>query len=227
MLLKRMRTYFITGLLIILPVIVSVYIISFLFVKTTDYIFNILPGIYVNNLQIKILLRVIALGFLITTFILIGMFGRNIIGRRLLFFAESIILKIPLLGRVYVAVKQVSEAFLGYEKTILNKVCLVEYPRRGVFSIGFVTSQTVGEIQYKTQNNLTNIFVPTTPNPTSGVLIMVPEGEFHILDMTIEDGLKMVISGGAVVPPYRPKKEYVSTIKDINPDTQKKQDIRS
>lgn len=226
MLFKRMRTYFFTGLLIILPVVVSVYIISFLFIKTTDYIFNILPGIYVNNLQIKILLRVIALGFLVTTFILIGMFGRNIIGRRLLAFAESIMLKIPLLGRIYVAVKQVSEAFLGYDKTILNKVCLVEYPRKGVFSIGFVTSQTVGEIQYKTQNHLTNIFVPTTPNPTSGVLIMVPEGEFHVLDMTIEDGLKMVISGGAVVPPYKPKKQYVSIIKDITPSMQNKQDVQ-
>lgn len=226
MLFKKMRTYFITGLLVILPVIVSIYIISFLFVKTTDYIFNILPGIYQNNLHIKLLLRVIALGFIITTFILIGMFARNILGKRLLHFAESIILKIPLLGRVYVAVKQVSEAFLGYDKTILNKVCLVEYPRRGVFSIGFITSQTVGEIQHKTQNRLTNVFVPTTPNPTSGVLIMVPEGEFHLLDMTIEDGLKMVISGGAVVPPYKPRKQHVSTIKDINPDTQTKQDVQ-
>ncbi|MEW6534136.1 MAG: DUF502 domain-containing protein [Candidatus Auribacterota bacterium] len=204
MLLRRMRNYLLTGIIIILPIVISIYLIVFLFIKATDYIFNLFPGMYYDQLQLKILIRVIALGFLITGLILVGMFGRNVIGRRLLTFGESILLRIPLLGRVYVAVKQVSEAFLGYDKTILNKVCLVEYPRKGVHAIGFITSTAVGEVQYKTEKKVINVFVPTTPNPTSGTLIMIPEEDVTPLDMSIEDGLKLVISGGAVNPPYTP-----------------------
>ena len=190
----------------------------FLFIKLTDYIFNLFPEIYQTQFQAKILLRVIALGLLVGFIILLGMFGRNIIGKKLLHFGESIILKIPLLSRVYVAVKQVSEAFLGYDKSILNQVCLIEYPRKGLHSIGFLTSKAVGEIQYKTHKPVINVFIPTTPNPTSGVLIMVPEDEVIPLQMSIEEGLKLVISGGAVVPKFNPKKDKQPSIKDITDD---------
>ena len=215
---KRMRTYFITGLIIILPIIVSIYLFGFLFIKLTDYIFNLFPEIYQTHFQAKIFLRIIALGLLVGVIILLGMFGRNIIGKKLLHLGESIILKIPLLSRVYIAVKQVSEAFLGYDKNILNQVCLIEYPRKGVHSIGFITSKTIGEIQYRTQKPVINVFIPTTPNPTSGVLIMVPENEVIPLQMTIEEGLKLVISGGAVVPKFNPMKDQQPSLKDITND---------
>ncbi|MCD6460727.1 DUF502 domain-containing protein [bacterium] len=213
--LKKIRTYFITGLIIILPIIVSIYLFTFLFVKLTDYIFNLFPEIYLTKFQFKILLRLIALGLLIAVIILLGMFGRNVIGRKLLYFGESILLKIPLLGRVYIAVKQVSEAFLGYDKNILNQVCLIEYPRKGLHSIGFITSKTIGEIQYRTQKSVVNVFIPTTPNPTSGIFIMVSEKEVIPLQMTIEEGLKLVISGGAVVPKFNPKNDKHPSLKEI------------
>ncbi len=203
--LKRFRNHLISGLLIFLPAVISIYIMSFLFVKTTDYIFHMFPAIYHNNIEVRIFIRLIALFLLLSCLVLLGMLGKILLIRKLLQFGESVFLRIPLLGKIYNAIKQVSEAFLGYDKTILNKVCMVEFPRRGAYSIGFVTSTAEGEVQYRTKAKVINIFVPTTPNPTTGFLIMVPEDEVIILDMTIEEGLKLVISGGAVVPNYTPK----------------------
>lgn len=203
--LKRFRNHLISGLLIFLPAVISIYIMSFLFVKTTDYIFHMFPAIYHNNIEVRIFIRLIALFLLLSCLVLLGMLGKILLIRKLLQFGESVFLRIPLLGKIYNAIKQVSEAFLGYDKTILNKVCMVEFPRKGAYSIGFVTSTAEGEVQYRTKAKVINIFVPTTPNPTTGFLIMVPEDEVIILDMTIEEGLKLVISGGAVVPNYTPK----------------------
>lgn len=216
MLLRRMRNYLLTGIIIVLPVLVSVYLFSFLFIKLTDYIFNLFPNITLSKFEAKILFRVIALGILLTGLIMVGMFGRNVIGRKLLYFGESLILKIPLISKVYVAVKQLSEAFLGFDANILNKVCMVEYPRKGMWAIGFVTSHAAGEIQYRTSKPVCCVFMPTTPNPTSGVLIMVPEEEVIPLQMTIEEGLKLVISGGAVVPPFDAKKDTHPTLEDLD-----------
>jgi len=202
---KRFRNHLISGLLIFLPVVISLYIMSFLFVKTTDYIFHLFPAIYHNNFEIRLFIRIIALLLLLSSLILLGMLAKILLIKKLLRFGESVFLRIPLLGKIYNAIKQVSEAFLGYDKTILNKVCMIEFPRKGSYSIGFVTSTAQGEIQYKTQAKVINVFVPTTPNPTTGFLIIVPENEVVVLDMTIEEGLKLVISGGAVVPDYIPK----------------------
>ncbi|MCB1196012.1 DUF502 domain-containing protein [bacterium] len=217
MLFRKLRAYFFTGLLIILPIIVSLYIITFLFIKATDYIFSLFPSVYYGNIEIKILVRVVALGLLVATLILIGMFGRNFIGRRLLHYGETLFIKIPLLGRIYIAVKQVSEAFLSFDKkNILSKVCLIEYPRKGIMSLGFITSRSEGEVQYRTEKKVISVFVPTTPNPTSGILVFVPEEEIVPLQMTIEEGLKMVISGGAVTPQFDPKNDIEPTVNQIN-----------
>lgn len=210
--LKKMRNYLIAGIIIVLPIIVSIYVISFLFVKATDYVFHIFPGIYVDQFQLKLVFRIIGLGFLITGLIMVGMFGRNVVGRKLIKFGEGVVAKIPLLGSIYTAVKQVSEAFLGYDKTVLNKVCMVEFPRAGIHSIGFITSTVQGEAHYKTgKKNIINVFVPTTPNPTTGFLLLLPESDVTVLDMSIEDGLKLVISGGAVNPPYMPDEKNAET----------------
>ncbi|MDX9703237.1 MAG: DUF502 domain-containing protein [Candidatus Auribacterota bacterium] len=215
MFLRRMRNYLITGVIIVLPIFVSVYVFSFLFIKLTDYIFRLFPKITLSKLEANILFRVIALAILLNGLILIGMFGRNVIGKKMLYFGESIILKIPLIGKVYVAVKQLSEAFLGFDRNILSKVCLIEYPRKGLHSIGFITSHAGGEVQHRTKQDVCSVFVPTTPNPTSGVLVMVPDSDIIPLQMSIEDGLKLVISGGAVVPPFDPEKYTKPTLDDV------------
>jgi uncharacterized membrane protein len=110
--------------------------------------------------------------------------------------------RVPLLNRTYGFVKEVSNTMFGGQKTMFQRVVLVQFPRLGIYSLGFVTSETEGEAQAKTKETVINVFVPTTPNPTSGFLVLVPRDQVIDLQMSVGEGMKMVISGGAVVPPY-------------------------
>ena len=148
----------------------------------------------------KILARAFVLIVMIGLVILIGLLAKNFFGRRLLRLGEIIIEKIPIINRIYIALKQISNAFWGQDKTIFKQVILVEYPRRGLYALAFVTSENTGEIDEKISGKLLNVFLPTTPNPTSGYFLMVPEKKAIRLAMSVEDGMKMVISGGAVMP---------------------------
>jgi uncharacterized membrane protein len=134
----------------------------------------------------------------------VGMFASNMIGRRTILFGESIMVKIPLASKIYTAVQQIIAAVTGGKGAVFNKVVLVEYPRKGVYSLGFVTSETEGEVQYQTKQKVVSVFIPTTPNPTSGLLVFVPDEDLIYLKMSTEDGLKLVISGGFVTPAYTP-----------------------
>jgi uncharacterized membrane protein len=107
--------------------------------------------------------------------------------------------------------KEISHTLLAGQRTMFQRVVLVQFPRPGIYSIGFVTSETEGEVQVRTRETVINVFVPTTPNPTSGFLILVPREQLIELDMTVADGMKMVISGGAVVPPYTAKTKQPAT----------------
>jgi uncharacterized membrane protein len=112
--------------------------------------------------------------------------------------------RIPLANRIYNAVQQISTAFLGSTRSIFHTVVLLEYPRKGIYSLGFLTTEGTGEVQHKTADQVACVFVPTTPNPTSGMLVFVPKEDLIYLDMTTEDGLKLVVSGGVVAPSYTP-----------------------
>ena len=124
-----------------------------------------------------------------------GMIMANLLGRRLVAFWESLLARIPLVRTLYSAVKQIMEAVLATDAKSFRKVLLVEYPRKGVW-----TSDDLGEVQDKTIANVISVFIPTTPNPTSGFVLMVPESDVIELDMAVEEGLKMIISMGVVVP---------------------------
>jgi uncharacterized membrane protein len=124
------------------------------------------------------------------------------VGKRALAITEAVIKRVPLLNKTYGFVKEVSHTLLGQEKTVFQRVVLVEYPRSGVYTIGFVTSEAGGEVQEKTQETVVNVFLPTTPNPTSGWLALVPREQVQDLDMSVAEGMKLIISGGAVVPPH-------------------------
>ena len=137
--------------------------------------------------------------------VFIGLATRVIFIRKLFSAGEAIFFKIPMLGKIYIAIKQISKAFLGQRKEVFKAAVLVEYPRRGVYSIGFLTSDTKGEIRRMTKKKLVNIFIPTTPNPTSGILLLTPEDEFMALSMSVEEAIKLVISGGMVVPDELPQ----------------------
>jgi uncharacterized membrane protein len=151
----------------------------------------------------ELLFRGVVLLLMLGLTVLIGFLARNFLGRRVLRLGETILEKIPIVNRVYIALRQISQAFWGQNKTVFSHVVLLEYPRRGLYTLGFVTSPGRGEIKARTEERLVNVFLPTTPNPTSGWFVMVPEEHAVPLEMKVEDALKMIISGGAVVPEYR------------------------
>jgi uncharacterized membrane protein len=148
--------------------------------------------------------RVAALLFMVLLTILVGWITRLVVGRRALALTEELISRVPLLNKTYGFTKEISHTLLSGQKTMFQRVVLVEFPRPGLYSIGFVTSETVGEAQAKTKETVINVFVPTTPNPTSGFLVLVPREKVTELSMSVAEGMKLVISGGAVVPPYPP-----------------------
>ena len=150
----------------------------------------------------QLLFRLVVFFLMFALTVLIGILARNFLGRRVLRIGETLLTKIPIVSRVYIALKQISQAFWGQNKTVFTGVVLLEYPRKGLYTLGFVTSPGRGEVKARADEELLNIFLPTTPNPTSGWFVMVPEEHVVHLDMKVEDALKMVISGGAVVPEY-------------------------
>jgi uncharacterized membrane protein len=133
----------------------------------------------------------------------IGMLATNIFGRSLVSFSERIVDRIPVVKGIYMLFKQVSDTVLNRDRGAFRQVVLIEYPRKEIWSVAFVTGVSSGEVQKVTERKLVNIFVPTTPNPTSGFYILVPEEDMIPLTMTVEEAFKLIISGGMVTPPIR------------------------
>ena len=137
---------------------------------------------------------------------IIGALTAGLIGRSIMRAAERILNKMPVIRTVYNALKQIFETVLQKQSSAFRKVVLIEYPRRGIWCLGFLSGTTEGEVQNLTDEQLLNVFLPTTPNPTSGFLLFLPKKDVTILNMTVEEGIKMVVSGGLVTPPDpRPK----------------------
>ena len=189
------KSTFLTGLLVLLPVALTGYVLfrvfrwvdSILKPVTARYHFLDIPG----------------LGFaaVIVIVLLAGILGGGFLGRTLFRWFEGRLEKIPMVRSIYVAIKQVSEVFLKQERTVFKEVVLVQYPRPGIYVIGLVTSSWRFRGAGGVEQDFVTIFLPTTPNPTSGLFLMVPRHEVIPSDLSIEDAMKMVISGGAVVPP--------------------------
>ena len=187
---RRLRNLFIAGLVILTPVVVTIYVFIFLFLKVDSLL---------GPLILRLVgLRIPGMGFLAVLVLIFftGLAARNYLGGKLIGFGEKILTKIPFISRIYVALQQISHAFLAQKRAIFKEAVLVEYPRKGIYAIGFVTSQME-------DGRMLSIFLPTTPNPTSGYLLFLPREEAIPLQMTIEEALKLVISGGAVAPEGR------------------------
>lgn len=182
----QLRKSFFTGLLVVIPISATIYILIFLIGVLNNLLpFHFLP--YGTGVILTIIL--------IT---LIGFMTTNLIGKRLIDTGEKFISSIPLVKNVYAAVKQISDAMLSSKGKNFRRVVLIEYPRKGIYTLAFVTGVSRGEVQDKTKGNVINLFVPTTPNPTSGFYLMVPEADVINLDMSVEDAFKLLISGGMV-----------------------------
>jgi len=194
----RMRTAFFRGLVIFVPVAVTVWFVTVLFNMIDGIIAPVQPV-----LERWIGTRIPGLG--VVTFVIVvvvlGFLSRFILGTLLLRAMEKVFTSIPLVRSIYSATKDLLQAFsLGKKGKTFRKVLLVEYPRKGIFTVGFMTNEVMMETTGGTTRKMLSIYVPNPPNPTSGVLILVPETDAKPLDMSVEEGLKMVLSGGIVSP---------------------------
>lgn len=201
---------FINGIAILLPAVVTIFLVRFLVFQVNKVLldpivrsFTDITGFTPHMYLTKTLIFIIV----ILTISLIGWGTKIIVINRFFSLGERILLKVPILGRIYNAAKQIFSAFLGQGKTIFKQVVLVEYPRKGLYSIGFTTGTTKGELKKEIGTSGVNVFVPTTPNPTSGVFLAVPKENIHFLKMSVEDGMKLVISGGSFTPPHEAETE--------------------
>lgn len=196
---SELRHYLIAGLLVWLPILVTVLIIKFL-VDLMDTTLLLLP----SAIQPETLLgfRIPGLGVVLSGVVLLstGMVVTNLLGRNMVSLWERLLMRIPLVRPIYSATKQLSETLLSGSGKSFRKVVLVEYPRPGLWTLAFLTGDGVGEVIEKTGRDLVNIFVPTTPNPTSGFFLMVPSKDLIELNMSVDAGIKLILSAGAVGP---------------------------
>jgi uncharacterized membrane protein len=200
---KRLRRYLIAGILVWVPLGVTLFLLRFVGAQV-DKTLTFIP----ENYQPDVLLGVNIPGFwglILSVLILLltGVFAANFVGRKLVSWWESIMNRIPVVRSIYSAAKNFAEIVFSDSSQSFKKVLLIEYPRKGVFSLAFQTSTQLGEIQGRTGQDVVCTFVPTTPNPTSGVIIMVPRKDVIELDMEVDEALKMIISLGVVVPTWR------------------------
>lgn len=213
---RSLRNAFVSGLLLLAPVGVTVFVINFLIqtigVPTRQMVFFFIPRNNTTFVWIEYALYVAAVAFVCVLITLLGWLSQRLIGRAFVNLFERIVDNVPVVRSVYNTVKQIRDTFVQQQKAVFQKAVLLEYPRKGVWVLGFLTGEGKGEIQHRTASDLLNVFVPTTPNPTSGFLLMVPREEVQELDMSIPDAMKLIISGGAVVPPWRRSGQAVDTI---------------
>ncbi len=205
--LRHLRNWFVSGLLLLAPVGVTIFVINFLIqrvgVPTRQLFFFFIPAEGGRFVWVEYGLYVAAVAFVALLITLLGWMSRLVIGRMLGGVFERVVVSVPVVRTVYSTVKQIRDTFVQQKKAVFQKTVLIEYPRKGLWVLGFLTGEGRGEVQERTESDLLNVFVPTTPNPTSGFLLMVPREEVHELDMSIGDAMKLIISGGAVVPPWR------------------------
>lgn len=197
-----LRNAFITGLLLLAPLVITIWafrtIIEFVGGRFRPIYNYVLPE---SISGLTFLWDIVATILVIALITLFGYVSRLFLGRFLLGVLDRFLQTVPGLSTVYNTVKQVIDTFGKQNRQMFSKVVLVQFPRAGVYSIGFLTNKAQGEPQEKTQDEVWTVFVPTTPNPTSGFLIMLPKRDIIELEMSVGDGMKMVISGGAVTPP--------------------------
>jgi len=214
---KSLRRYLVTGVIIWVPVIVTVLVVRFL-LRLMDRTLVVIPPAY----QPEILLgfKIPGLGLLLSLAILFltGLLAANLFGRKLVSFSESILARIPLVRSVYSSAKQVAETVLSDGDTSFKRVMLVQYPRKGVWSLCFQTATDLEEIQSRTDSEVVCVFIPTTPNPTSGFILFVPREDLINLEMSVDEGLRMIISLGVVVPRWR-RPEDLTALAPAKPGT--------
>lgn len=205
----RWQANFVAGLAVVMPAVISIAVVLWLFgtvANFTDKLLFFLPRSLTHQAEgagpLFWYWSLIAFLLTLALICLVGVAARHYVGRKLIEFGDSILLRVPLLNKIYLALKQINEAFATSKKSAFKTVVLVQFPRQGMYSIGFITSEQHEEVQAKTRENVVCVFVPTTPNPTTGFLVLVPEQDVVKLEMSVADAIKFIISLGTVAPDY-------------------------
>jgi uncharacterized membrane protein len=198
----RLRASFLTGIVVIAPVTLTIWLIWSLIGWVDGFVLPLVPDRFNPEQYIGINLRGVGVIFLLLFTITVGWVAKGLIGRSLIRFAESLVERMPVIRSIYSGVKQIAETIFAQSERNFEKACLIQYPRKGIWAIGFISTTARGEVSDKaeTVGPLISIFVPTTPNPTSGFLLFFPEEDVIELNMSIEDAAKLVISAGLVYP---------------------------
>ena len=201
----RLRAYFFAGVLITAPLSITFYLAALIVGFVDRQVTTLIPTHYNPETYLPFSIPGLGLVIVIISMILIGALTAGFLGRYFVRVSERILARMPVVRSLYSATKQIFETVLAQKSNAFRQAVLVEYPRRGIWAVGFITGRTEGEVQNLTKETVINIFLPTTPNPTSGFLLFVPKKDLVPLAMTVEEAIKMVISGGIVTPPdHRP-----------------------
>ena len=212
----RLRAYFLAGILVTAPLAITIALATWLIEFVDSRIVPLIPLRYNPDVYLKEYLGyeigIPGLGLIVLVIFitLVGSMTAGFLGRFVIRFSENMLNRMPVIRSIYGASKQILETVLQQQSNAFRQAVLVEYPRRGIWAIGFITGRTEGEVQNLTADELINVFLPTTPNPTSGFLLFVPKQDLIKLNMSVEEAIKMVISGGIVTPPDRRPKELKS-----------------
>jgi uncharacterized membrane protein len=207
---RHVRAYFLAGILVTAPVVITLWAVVFI-VRWFDH--EVVPLIPADLPYIP------GLGLLIAFIALymVGALTAGLAGRYVMGLGERALGRVPVVRGLYGATKQIFETVLAKQSGAFREVALIEYPRKGIWTIGFITGRPPSEIVDQTSDDIVNVFVPTTPNPSSGFLLFVPRNELVVLDMTAEEGIKLVVSGGIVTPADRRVKALNQTAASVPP----------
>ena len=197
---SRIRSWFFTGILVMTPLILTIYVVWAFITFVDNLVVPMVPYYYRPSTYLPFPIPGLGLiiVFIFTTFV--GILATGLFGRTLIRLWENILSRMPVVRSVYSAIKQILETVMATQSDAFRQAVLVQYPRKDIWAIGFVTGSTKGEVGENVNKKMVNVFMPTTPNPTSGFLLFFPEKDLIFLKMSVEDALKLVVSGGMVIP---------------------------
>jgi uncharacterized membrane protein len=209
-----MKKYFITGLLVLVPLVVTIWLLTTL-IETLDQSLLLLPEDW--SPQKLFGFSIAGLGALLTIAVIFitGVIATNFFGQQLILLWEELLSRVPVVKSIYSSVKQVSDTIFSDSGNAFRKALLVEYPRKGSWTVAFLTGQPEGDVKNHLIGEYVSVYVPTTPNPTSGFFLMIPKSDVVELDMTVDQALKYIISMGTVAPDI--KSEKIKLLKQVKP----------
>ncbi|HUS53922.1 MAG TPA: DUF502 domain-containing protein [Thermohalobaculum sp.] len=212
-----MRANFLTGLIVVAPIVLTLYL-TWNFITFVDAkVVPLVPAPYNPRTYIDADIPGFGLVIFLIFTTMVGYFAKRVFGKQLIRLGESIVSRMPVVRSIYNALKQIVETVLSQTKSSFRQACMVEYPRKGLWAIAFIATDTKGEIKEKQGGEeMVSVFLPTTPNPTSGFLLFVPKKDVILLDMTIEEAAKLVISAGLVVPCTKSEREAAARNTDAH-----------